>query len=666
MLSFPRAARAVVLSALVTALLVPATSSVVAADEPERSWVMVVGPVSDDPEVSFPVVRGPFEAVVEVRMGDQHSITAELQLPTWMDRHQSLPPQTVTRETCPTTCRLTWQVDPASETTAWFSGWSRLDVAGTGDAGPVEEYGIGLVYMPPVASVSARTTATTTPNTPGYPSEVLDTGGEVVVESTDVRDLDETVVVTLLPQGAALGSTPIARLSTRWDLQVEGSPAVARVRLDTAGLSEGRYRLVAQAHDPNGRWSFASVGGIVVRHRPLVVVSPAIRAVAKGRVLELGLEVNRPWSGSRVLGGVRMAVGGVTSVLSTSWVVPQEDLSPAQAFVAVPTASLPLGRHTVRVDVLDTTGASLGAPQSMTLDVVDFREALTVPTLVVGKAASVRVTATAPPGLTIRGCSVTLVHPLLAQGTIDPCAGSPGTSVDARTQIQPEHAGTARMRLELFTREGGIGPVREVPVTVHVNRTAILSAPGSAKYGTTQTATVTVTDEKTLRTVTRAPSGVKVTLQRKVAGTTTWTTAGTGTTDSTGRAAIRFTNSANGRLRALVVATVPGGITSAERSIWSTATVAWSPRPTAMRSGATLTAAVYAKPYEKGAFVRLQARKVGASSWSTFGSGAVGTSGYAKATARLYSRGDWEVRVVRVGTTRQATGYSSVTVVDVR
>jgi len=73
-----------------------------------------------------------------------------------------------------------------------------------------------------------------------------------------------------------------------------------------------------------------------------------------------------------------------------------------------------------------------------------------------------------------------------------------------------------------------------------------------------------------------------------------------------------------------------------------------------------VTAAVYAKPYEQGATVRFQARRLGAAAWTTFGSGTIGSSGYAKATARLWSRGTWEVRIQRIGTTTQATGYSTV------
>ena len=41
------------------------------------------------------------------------------------------------------------------------------------------------------------------------------------------------------------------------------------------------------------------------------------------------------------------------------------------------------------------------------------------------------------------------------------------------------------------------------------------------------------------------------------------------------------------------------------------------------------------------------------------GSATVATNGYARAGFRLYSRGTWEVRVVRLATTGHTTGYSS-------
>ena len=74
-------------------------------------------------------------------------------------------------------------------------------------------------------------------------------------------------------------------------------------------------------------------------------------------------------------------------------------------------------------------------------------------------------------------------------------------------------------------------------------------------------------------------------------------------------------------------------------------------------SGARAYASVKARPYQRGALVRVQARRPGASSWKTFGSRSVSSNGAARAGFRLYARGTWQVRVVRVATTLRATGY---------
>ena len=166
-----------------------------------------------------------------------------------------------------------------------------------------------------------------------------------------------------------------------------------------------------------------------------------------------------------------------------------------------------------------------------------------------------------------------------------------------------------------------------------------------------------------LKTFTGSPvaaPAVAVTLQRKVAGTTTWVSLATTKTDPGGKALIPFMNTASGRLRAVVASTVPGAtVVTAERALTSAGTVAWSWLPTSTRSGALSYASVYAKPYEKGATLRVQARRL-AGTWATVGSTATAsTSGFAKVGFRLYSRGTWEVRVVRVGTATHAAGYST-------
>jgi hypothetical protein len=156
-----------------------------------------------------------------------------------------------------------------------------------------------------------------------------------------------------------------------------------------------------------------------------------------------------------------------------------------------------------------------------------------------------------------------------------------------------------------------------------------------------------------------AAPGVAVSLQRKAAGTTTWMTIASGTTNTHGNVALSFTNGMNGRLRAVVASTVPGRtLATAERSVTSVSTVSWSSLPSWVRSGYAAYAAVYAKPYEKSASVRVQARRLGGT-WATVGSAYVSTSSYAKVGFRLCSRGTWEVRVARLATSGHAVGYST-------
>jgi hypothetical protein len=208
---------------------------------------------------------------------------------------------------------------------------------------------------------------------------------------------------------------------------------------------------------------------------------------------------------------------------------------------------------------------------------------------------------------------------------------------------------------------------RTFPVTVYAARAATLTAPTSSAYGGKLTATVKVTDRTNYAKAPTAKAGVAVTLQRKAAGTSTWISVGTGKTDAYGKAVIAFTNTASGRMRAVITSAVPGRtITTTEQPVTSVSVVTWSSLPSTVRSGGVLTAAVYAKPYETGAAVRVQARTLGTTSWTTFTTAPVSSTGYAKATARLYTRGTWEVRVLRVATTQRANGYSTIRRVSVR
>ncbi|MGZ4542436.1 MAG: hypothetical protein ACXVXI_04770 [Mycobacteriaceae bacterium] len=226
----------------------------------------------------------------------------------------------------------------------------------------------------------------------------------------------------------------------------------------------------------------------------------------------------------------------------------------------------------------------------------------------------------------------------------------------------PQAAGPGRFEVQVNTQENALAaPVETFPTTVYAKRSATYTAPASGAYNAALTAVVNVADLVSTSQPRRVAANVPVTLQRKVAGTTTWTTIATARTDSTGKAALRFANTANGRLRALVASAVPGRtLTLPERAITSVGTVSWYSMPTYARAYAPATARVTAAPYEPGARIAVQVRRWGTTTWTTVATGYLGTTGAAAGTFKLTSRGTWQVRVGRYATTRIATGYTSI------
>ena len=653
-------------AALVGSLAVAAPAG---ADLPPDPLVGIEPIASIVPDAPTAVVNGPFVMTVKVTGGGAEAIVLTPDLPSWAWWAPSAPSKTIPGGTCTQECQVSWTIDPASQATPWYEGFARVGVSVMVGDRPVIGYGTAVIYQPVVrGSWVKTTTADPTVNTPGYASAVFDIGGQVTFEGMNTRAAGEHVDVLVLPPGdntpdsQRLDTTPLASATGSWAADPAAGYATGTVHLDTAGLPEGRYRLVAQARDDAGHYAFATPSGLVVRHSKLLRLEPGgTGQVATGREIGLEIWVNSPRADTTALGDVKVTVGGATTRLSTSlfdWYEPTTPDIPSQRVITIPTAGLPLGPTPVAVEVLDARGGTV-ASGTTSIDVVSFQDTVTIPTLVVGKNAALHLKATAPAGTSLLQCQFILYGPTVNLGSYNMCPGPKATTVDATTYLRPEAAGASTVREDIIANDNVVGPQREFPVTVYANRTATFTAPSTAGYNTTQTATITVKDEKKLGVLTGA-AGVTVSLQRKKAGTTTWVTIANGTTGSTGLAVVKYTNTASGRLRTVVKGAVPGAtVTTAERAVTSVATVAWSSLPTSARSGYTVTAAVYAKPYEKGATIRFQARKYGATSWASFGSGTVGTSGYAKATARLYSRGTWEVRVQRVGTTAQATGYSS-------
>lgn len=663
----PATSRRLAVLLAIGALLLPAASA--GADEPVDPLIAVLQVTSAlGTTGSTTIVDGPFDMVVEVTGGGTSDITLTPDLPSWR-YFPSASAKTVPGGTCLSTCQVTWRIDPASQATPWYEGHRRIGVGALMDDRSLTTYGGGVYYRPKVASTWAKVAADPTANTPGYSADAVDTGGQVTFSGMRGRSADEQVVVFVLPaagyDGASneLGMAPLVSATGTWADDPATGYATGTVHLDTSALPEGGYRLVAQAHDSDGHYSYATPLPIAVRHGPMLrLETGGTGQVATGRSIGVKLYLQNPRANPKKPGAVRLTVDGSTTLLPDyyDWYLPTKFFEPSQRVINVPTAGQPLGPTPIAVQVLDVDGAPIGSATT-SIDIVDFHDTVTIPTLVVGKAATLRLSATAPAGTTFLQCAFTLTTAAGAFQDYNMCPGPNATTVNGTSTFYPSVAGAGTVREEILMNHDVVGPQRDFPVTVYANRTTTLTAPSRAGYNTVQTATVTVRDEKTRGVISSAGSGVAVTVQRKKAGTTTWTTIGTGSTGSTGVAAVKFTNNASGRLRALVKGAVPGAtVTTAERSVTSVATVSWSYLPTTVRSGATVTGSVYAKPYEKGATVRFQARKYGATTWTTFGSGIVGASGYAKASGRLYTRGTWEVRIQRVGTTAQATGYSTI------
>ena len=619
---------------------------------------------------TVPIVDGPFDLVVRVTGGGASAIELTPVLPSWT---WSSPAATTTVPggSCPVECTVSWRIDPADQSTPWPQGWKPLDVTAVVNGQSITTYGGAVDHQPVVPSTEVvGATADASAAHPGWGASVADTGAQVAFRGAPGHRLDEQVVVSVLPlpgsdaASSSLGVPALATTTATWDPDPDAyGRSTGQAHLDTSAVPEGSYRLVAQAHDAAGHHSYADAGGLLVRHSPLVSLQrPGTAKVSTGSTFDTTLNVGNPRAtAASPLATVNLTVAGKVSLLTdtAAWSITTPDATHSMRSISIPTTGMPLGPVLVTAEVFDAAGDSLGSATT-SFEVVDYHDTLSIPTLVVGKPAQLRLNATRPAGTTLALCMLTLATAPEQYQSNNLCPNPTAATVAGTASFTPVYAGAATVREQILPGEGAVGPDRTVPVTIYANRTATVTAPSSAAYNSTQTATVTVKDEKKQGLTTSAGSGVTVTLQRKPAGATTWTTIGTATTATTGVATVKFANTASGRLRAVVKGAVPRTtMTTAERAVTSVATVTWSSLPTSARSGATVAAAVYAKPYQGGALVKLQARKLGATSWTTFGAGAVGTSGYAKASARLYSRGTWEVRVQRVGTTTQATGYSS-------
>lgn len=572
--------------------------------------------------------------------------------------------KTVTAQDCPKTCQVTWDLDTTSWEHAIGSGAMAVDITWfTTD--PVPVWGHFVRYFSYDAPVEHSWVADTIrdpdPAAEPYSPAVFSTGGTVVAVSDFAREADEVLDVRLYAGAySPENATPVLHTTTSWSTTPNSQGRyTGQAHLDTSALPEGNYALYMKSRNAAGQWGANGGQELLVRHSPavtLVAASPAVQSV--GSTTGVAARLMRPlvatWSSLRVT-----VDGGTPQVLSnTYWSVPRDTTQPVSGSATLP-QPLSAGTHTITAEVLDARGARIGLPHSSTVRVVEFtNESATVPPLVLGQTSYVTFKGTAPTGLTYESCYFGFYERTRMIGGGGACA--PGaTSYNRSIAWTPQTIGAGKLEFANTTFQGPAGPLRTIPVTVYARRSATMSAASSSAYGALLNATVSVRDVKSMTGGPVAAPGVAVSLQRRAAGATTWVTIASGKTNTSGNLALPFPNSVNGRLRAVSTSTVPGrSLATAERSVTSVSTVSWSSLPSSVRSGYTANATVYAKPYEKGALVRMQARRIGGT-WATVGSASVSTSSYAKIGFRLYSRGTWEVRVVRLATTGHAAGYSS-------
>jgi hypothetical protein len=614
-------------------------------------------------------LAGAFTVTADVVMNASSTVTVTPQALLNPDEKYSLAPsirpepRTVTTQDCPQACVLRWTVDPTTRTVAWGSGlgWVSGFVAADG-ASLVSPSGVSARYIPPVADLRVVQTyeRPETVITRDYLPTVLDTGGVLTATSTVPRSAGEVLHVSVRTLGKS--PTEVASATGPWGAPDATGATAGRVTLDTAKLPEGEYGVHTQSRNAAGQWSVDRYSPLEVRHAPVNSWLP-IQPILLGSKVDLWLQARTyalgysPWT-------VKVSIdGGAPAELRSS---PAGSDVYSSTLFTIPAAQLPLGTHSVTATVFDYDGNPVGAAAVTKIPVVTFTETISHAPLVVGDQPTVTIKGTAPAGLTYSGCDFKFLD---AAGTNPYADGTVCWHQQSFTYaVHPivRVAGPARFELTPQTTTG-LTMTRTFPATVYAARAATWTAPTSSAYGAKLTATIKVTDRTNYAKAPTAKAGVAVTLQRKAAGTSTWVSLGTVKTEAYGKAVIAFTNTASGRLRAMITSAVPGRtITTTERAITSVSVVTWSSLPSAVRSGGVLTAAVYAKPYEKGAAVRVQARALGTTSWTTFTSAPVSSTGYTKPTARLYTRGTWEVRVLRVATTQRANGYSPIRRVSVR
>jgi hypothetical protein len=175
-----------------------------------------------------------------------------------------------------------------------------------------------------------------------------------------------------------------------------------------------------------------------------------------------------------------------------------------------------------------------------------------------------------------------------------------------------------------------------------------------------------VTVSAYLRTGATTPiTGANVVLQQQLAGSTTWTTATTRTTDSTGHVSATVTPQATTTYRWVYTpGTAPyASSTSAGMHVTVTVVVAIKVSSTSIRYGTATTITTTITPHESGQTIVLQ-RYEGTKGWVTIATGHESSTGTASWKTTL-PRGTDQLRILKPATTRYGASYSSTMTIKV-
>jgi hypothetical protein len=492
-------------------------------------------------------------------------------------------------------------------------------------------------------------------------SPVLDGPASVLLEA-DERWHGDDVGQMRIVDGAT--AALIASGEAPW--VADGAGYKAEIPFDVTSVPDGDYLLSVRSRTATGRWGHGFQRYIRVSHvNPVSITASPPYMIVGDAQLVANVTVRGAIPGGFRPGALRVSLDGVDRELASpswspyNWSLPGTEQT--LQFVS-PGGDLAPGTHQVTFQLLSTIGQPLGAALARTYTVSDFSGSVSVPRIqIVGQRFSGTAAAVAPIGYKFESCFVGQAVPARSTGQE---IGS-GWCVQPIAQFSttfsfiPQDAGTGSATLVVLAD----GRYRQYsqPVTVYAARRVSVTAP-ALPYGTVGTARITVQDAKVLNQWQPAPSGVRVVLQRLIAGTTTWLTVGAAYTAAGGVATVPFTSFANGRFRVVAASSLPGQtITSPTIAAISTAIVSWRSAPTSAVRGRTYVYEAATRPYEPGAKAYLQVRPPGVLTWAGARTITLPSTGIARFSYAFNRTGYWRVRIVRAGTTLR-TGTASSTV----